>query len=134
MLWNDGSNTDMVFAEAIKAMCSKESRLMQVKTSTFGVGPEELPVLSCIEVPVMFISKGPKDEQRFTSTMIKWPVVDVPSSNNAIVSRRTQTTVHMKTDIKYLIVTFKTDAGDVVIYVDQRKARCYSHIGATPDL
>lgn len=63
----------------------KESILTPNMMSTYRVGHEELPVHRCIKLPIMFIREGPNDKVRFTSTMIKWLVVDVPSSYNAII-------------------------------------------------
>lgn len=49
VLCNDGSNTDVLFASAFRGMKLKESKLIPFRTTTYGVGPEELPVFGCIE-------------------------------------------------------------------------------------
>lgn len=113
----------MLFVETFKAMHLKETRLTSVRMSTYEVGPKELSIFGCVELPAMFIGEGPEVEPRFTFTMIKWLVVDIPSSYNTIIGRGTQTVVHMRTDVKYLTVTFETDARDVMIYISQREAR-----------
>lgn len=55
--------------------------------------------------------------------MIKWLLMDVPSGYKAIIRRSTQTTVHMRTDIKYLMLLFETEDGDACIFVDKKEAR-----------
>lgn len=70
----------------------------------------------------MFVGEGSNGEARFTSTMIKWLVVDVLSSYNAIIGRGTQMMVHMRMDIKYLTITFRTNDRDVAIYVNQKES------------
>lgn len=51
MLFDDVSNIDVLFSEAYKAMKLEESRLTLVKTSTYGVGREELPCLWMHQTP-----------------------------------------------------------------------------------
>lgn len=55
--------------------------------------------------------------------MVKWLVVNVPSTYNAIIGRVTQTSIHMRTDVKYLRVIFETDDSDASILMDQKEAR-----------
>lgn len=96
---------------------------MPVRTATYGVGLEELPVLSCIDLPIMFIGTSLEGEARFTTLMVKWLVVDLHLAYNAIIGRSMQTFVHLRTDIKSLTLQFETKEGDATIYVDQREAR-----------
>lgn len=54
--------------------------------------------------------------------MIKWLVVDAPLSYNAIISWGMHTTVHMRTNIKFLTVVFERETGDATIYIDQKRS------------
>lgn len=98
-------------------------RLTPIRTATYEVGPKELTVLVCIELPFTFISTRSIGESLFTSLMIKWLVVDVPSAYNAIIGRFTQTVIYMRTDSKYLTLIFENEDGDASIYIDQKEAR-----------
>ncbi len=55
--------------------------------------------------------------------MMRFIVIDVPSSYNAILRRQTQGNFHIRPDVKYLTVTFATKEGDAKIFIDQSKVR-----------
>lgn len=118
VLCDVSSNTNDLFAATFKRMKLKESKLVLVRTMMYRVGTEELPVLGCIELLVMFMGTGPNDELCYTSKMVKWLVVDVPSAYNANIRRSTHGSVHMHTDIKYLTMLFETEEGDAIIFVN----------------
>lgn len=71
VLCDNGSNIDILFAAAFKGMKLKESKLTPVRTATYAVGPKQLPILGCSELPVMFVEIGPHNESHFTMMMVK---------------------------------------------------------------
>ena len=95
-----------------------------VNSPTFGVGPSELPVLGCIDLPLMLKGTSPQNrEELFTSVMMRFIVIDVPSSYNTILGRQTQGNLHICLNLKYLTVTFTTKEGDAEIFIDQSEVR-----------
>lgn len=51
VLCDKGSNIDVLCASAFRGMRLRESKLVLVGAATYGVGPKELPVLACMELP-----------------------------------------------------------------------------------
>lgn len=59
----------------------KESKLTPVRTTTYGVGHEELPVLSCIKLSVMFLGIGFEGKSHFTTMVRRRHAINLQSNH-----------------------------------------------------
>ncbi len=62
-------------------------------------------------------------KELFGSTMMRFIVIDVLFSYNAILGKETQGNLHIHPEVRYLMISFETKEGDTKIFIDQAKVR-----------
>ncbi len=120
VFYDDRSKVDVLFICILPKLGVLVEALKPMVSPTYGVGPNELPVLSVIKLP--FIAKGRgvwSSEELYVLVMENFIIVDVSSPYNTIVKSQTQGMLHMRANVKYPTMTFEVDKCEAVIFIDQ---------------
>ncbi|XP_074374486.1 uncharacterized protein LOC141714889 [Apium graveolens] len=121
MLVDNGSSVDVLYHHAFSRMDIGDRRLENSRTPLYGFTGNEVHVVGTIDMLVLF---GSPPCQIWK--MVKFHVISVSSSFNAILGRTTITALRAITSISHLKMKFPTDFGVGEMIGDQVTARqCY---------
>lgn len=106
-LVDNGSSVDVLFAHTLDRMQLGSLRLETSKEqSLYGFGHNVVPIQGIIHLPVIFGT-----EPRKVRHMVKFYVINIPSSYNAILGRLSLTKLRAITSTPHLKVKFSTPKG-----------------------
>ncbi|XP_074377700.1 uncharacterized protein LOC141719221 [Apium graveolens] len=121
MLVDNGSSVDVLYHHAFSRMDIGDRRLENSRTPLYEFTENEVHVVGTIDMLVLFGSPPCQ-----VWKVIKFHVISVSSSFNAILGRTTITALKAITSISHLKMKFPTDFGVVEMNGDQTTARqCY---------
>ncbi|XP_074376720.1 uncharacterized protein LOC141718238 [Apium graveolens] len=121
MLVDNGSSIDVLYHHAFSRMDIGDRRLENSQTPLYGFTGNEVHMVGTVDMPVLFGSPPCQ-----VWKVVKFHVISVSSSFNAILGRTTITALRAITSISHLKMKFPTDFGVGEMIGDQETTRqCY---------
>jgi hypothetical protein len=122
ILVDNGSSTDILYWSEFKKLNLEQEKIVLTKYPLIGFTGEQVQPLESIEIPV---TTGTLSRQ--ATIMVRFLLVDRPSTYNVIVGKTALNKFGAVTSMPHLKMKFQTDHGAGEVKRDQRVARqCYN--------